>query len=266
MQLLILALAIGLVGAIVLYLHRNEHVEVQPIILGHGGMGVRSTYPLNSSESVDKALSYSIQGIELDVRMTADGVLVAFHDSTLDRATDCSGGISALNALEVLNCRTGTWLKSSPIMSVEELLSDSELNALIVSLDIKLSNNSIPKVGQMAEALKSLTTKFPNINFLIESKNIELLHTLQDKSVGADLLLGSVDAQQAIDSALINNLSGIAIRMNAISEEEISRAQEQNLYVMLWGCGSVFSNRKAIQMHPDMIQTDDISSMMRILN
>jgi len=35
--------------------------------------------------------------LETDVRVTADGVLVAFHDGTLDRTTDGSGSITEIN-------------------------------------------------------------------------------------------------------------------------------------------------------------------------
>lgn len=229
-------------------------------------MGVRSTYPLNTAESIEEALSSHIQGIEVDVRMTADGVLVAFHDEALKEGDACNGNVSELNAENVLACSTSTWLRSAPILTVEELLSNPKLKSLVVSLDAKLAYGTTKEVAAFADALKSLTAQFPDINFLIESNNIGFLQALQSRSVAADLFLNSSDAHQAVYTALENNLSGIVIEMNAISKEEIAYAQQQNLSVMIWGSGSVFSNRKAVQMQPDMIQTDDISSMMRILS
>ena len=66
-------------------------IDKKPLILGHGGMGVSSAIPINSKSSIEKALSYPIQGTELDVRMTADEVLIAFHDNALANNTSCNG-------------------------------------------------------------------------------------------------------------------------------------------------------------------------------
>ena len=40
-------------------------------------------------------------GIELDVRLSSDGVLVVFHDDTLDRVTDKTGRVDAYTAAEL---------------------------------------------------------------------------------------------------------------------------------------------------------------------
>src|SRR5690606_4742217 len=60
-------------------------------ILGHGGMGISSTYPMNSVESIMNCIHLNSDGTEIDVQMTNDGVLVAFHDETLDNLTNGSG-------------------------------------------------------------------------------------------------------------------------------------------------------------------------------
>jgi len=62
-------------------------------ILGHGGMGIGHTYPMNSLESILNCLNLGADGTEIDVQMTKDGVLVAFHDETLEESTDLSGHI-----------------------------------------------------------------------------------------------------------------------------------------------------------------------------
>jgi len=43
--------------------------------------------------------------LELDTRLSADGVPVAFHDATLDRATDCEGRVDAKTLAELRRCR-----------------------------------------------------------------------------------------------------------------------------------------------------------------
>ena len=62
-------------------------------VLGHGGMGIGETYPMNSFESILNCLNLGADGTEIDVQMTKDGVLVAFHDESLEHSTNISGRI-----------------------------------------------------------------------------------------------------------------------------------------------------------------------------
>ncbi|MBD7994920.1 glycerophosphodiester phosphodiesterase [Arthrobacter sp. Sa2CUA1] len=57
--------------------------------------------------------------LETDVRTTSDGVLMAFHDETLDRVTDASGPIASRSLRELQDVRVGG---TEPIPTFEELL------------------------------------------------------------------------------------------------------------------------------------------------
>ena len=60
-----------------------------PITFAHrGGM---NEAPENTFAAFDNAVKEGIDVLELDTRISADGEIVVFHDSTLDRTTDGSG-------------------------------------------------------------------------------------------------------------------------------------------------------------------------------
>jgi glycerophosphoryl diester phosphodiesterase len=48
-------------------------------------------------------------GLELDVHLSADGVVVVFHDETLDRTTNASGPLSTHTAAELASVDAGYW-------------------------------------------------------------------------------------------------------------------------------------------------------------
>ena len=70
-----------------------------PIPFAHrGGAG---DHPENTLPAFAAAVALGYRYLETDVHLTADGVVMAFHDAVLDRVTDRAGPIAALSAAEV---------------------------------------------------------------------------------------------------------------------------------------------------------------------
>ena len=65
------------------------------------------------------AVGLGYRYVETDVHATADGVLLAFHDHTLDRVTDRTGDIASLRYDDVRRARVGT----EAIPRLEEVLA-----------------------------------------------------------------------------------------------------------------------------------------------
>jgi len=88
-----------------------------PIAFAHrGGAG---DWPENSLEAFAAAVELGYGWVETDAHVTADGVVVAFHDDVLDRVTDRTGAIASLPWSEVALARIDG---RAPIPTLEELL------------------------------------------------------------------------------------------------------------------------------------------------
>ena len=89
----------------------------RPLAFAHrGGAG---HFAENSWRAFEHAVKLGYAYLETDAHATSDGVLVAFHDKTLDRVTDRTGAIASLPAREVAAARIGG---TEPIPLLEDLL------------------------------------------------------------------------------------------------------------------------------------------------
>ena len=69
-----------------------------------GGAALR---PENTIPAFDHGLSLGADGLELDVHLSRDGVVVVHHDKTLERTTDGRGTLAALTADELARLDAG---------------------------------------------------------------------------------------------------------------------------------------------------------------
>jgi glycerophosphoryl diester phosphodiesterase len=70
-----------------------------PLVYAHrGGSALR---PENTILAFDHGLSLGADGLEFDVHLSRDGVVVVHHDTTLDRTTNGHGPLTALTAEEL---------------------------------------------------------------------------------------------------------------------------------------------------------------------
>ncbi len=91
--------------------------EPTPLAMAHRGGAIE--HRENTLPAFEACLALGYRYLETDVRVTADGVLVAFHDATLDRVTDREGRIDQLSWAEVAAARIGG---REPIVRLEDLL------------------------------------------------------------------------------------------------------------------------------------------------
>ncbi|MGI5351047.1 glycerophosphodiester phosphodiesterase [Streptomyces sp. CA-250714] len=77
--------------------------SAKPLAFAHRG-GAASGLE-NTHAAFARAVELGYRYLETDVHTTADGALVAFHDSGLDRTTDRSGPLAALSWAEVSRAR-----------------------------------------------------------------------------------------------------------------------------------------------------------------
>jgi glycerophosphoryl diester phosphodiesterase len=110
-----------------------------PLAMAHRGGAIEHLE--NTMPAFQACVDMGYRYLETDVQVTADGVLVAFHDPTLERVTDRTGRVEQLRWAEIAEARIGG---REPILRLEDLLDawpDVRFN-----LDIKAAGVVAPLV------------------------------------------------------------------------------------------------------------------------
>lgn len=115
----------------------------KPLAIAHrGGAG---DWPENTMPAFEGAVALGYHYVETDVHVTADGVLLAFHDDRLDRVTDRTGLIAETRWADVRHARVDG---REPIPRFEELLH--AFPNLRINIDPKHDGAVVP----LADALR----------------------------------------------------------------------------------------------------------------
>lgn len=99
--------------------------------------------PENSLEAISECIRLGAEFIEIDVRLTADGIPVLLHDETVDRTTNGTGPINKfdLDSVRKLRLLSGAGgeeatLTDQRVPTLEEALVSTKGN-ILVNLDVK---------------------------------------------------------------------------------------------------------------------------------
>ncbi len=94
-------------------------------------------YPENSIAAIESVIRMGVDIMELDIKLTADSVLVLCHDKTLDRTTSGKGLISDVTYDSIRRCvlRTGHGVKTTHRMPTLREALEACKDRIVVNVD-----------------------------------------------------------------------------------------------------------------------------------
>ena len=117
-----------------------------PGILAFAHRGGAGDAAENTLPAFARAADLGYRYFETDAHLTADGVVVAFHDDVLDRVTDGTGAIADLPWAEIAQARVG----GQPIPRLDELLET------FPDVRVNIDPKHDPVVAPLADLLQRL--------------------------------------------------------------------------------------------------------------
>jgi len=122
-----------------------------PRIIGHRGAAALA--PENTLVSIARAAAVGAKMVEVDVKLTADGIPILLHDDTVDRTTNGHGAAADLTHAEINVLDAGSWFSRE---FAEEMVPTLEACLRLArQLKIGLNLEIKPNPGQDAETTRA---------------------------------------------------------------------------------------------------------------
>jgi glycerophosphoryl diester phosphodiesterase len=123
-----------------------------PAIIAH--RGASGAAPENTLAAFNLAVTLGADAVELDVKLSKDGVPVIMHDATVDRTTNGSGEVRLLTLAELKKLDAGKWKGDpyigEPVPTLEDVF---QAVASQVWINVELTNYSTPGDALVAKVV-----------------------------------------------------------------------------------------------------------------
>lgn len=168
------------------FTNSTKIVPLRPLVYAHrGGAALR---PENTIAAFDYGLSLGADGLEFDVRLSRDGIVVVHHDDTLERTTNARGPVSSLTADELARVDAAHWFTPAETGRRRDAPR---------SFPYRGQGHSVPR-------LRQVLARYPGVPLIIELK-------VNDPEL-ARLALEDVRAEKATDRVAFGSFGWRVLR------------------------------------------------------
>jgi glycerophosphoryl diester phosphodiesterase len=252
----------------------------RPLVIAHrGGAGL---WPENTLYAFGRAAELGVDVIELDVRATADGVPVVFHDATVERTTGGSGPVGGMTLAELKRLDAAyRWTpdggKTFPLRGVgvgvptlEEVFA--ALPGMRFNIEPKRGTASLSKALCRVVRERSMTEKV-----LIASFTQTVLDEFRRECPGVATSAGPSEVSKFLALSKTGLGASYSPPMEALQIPEhaggvrmidagfVEAAHERNLQVHAWTVNDSTRMSGLIELGVDGIMTDYPDRLMALL-
>ena len=220
------------------------------MVIGHRGAAgheVENTIP-----SIDKAISFGVDAVEVDVFLCKSGELVVFHDENLSRLTNSNAFIESLTIDSIKKIDV---LNNHKIPTLEEVIKF--INGRVhLNIELKGLNTAKPTY----ELLQSLFLDKQQLikKISISSFNWEELDIIYDldKDIPIAVLTEKKPIEMAINQAKKINAKAINIDYKLLNKKVVKKIKSENLIINAWTVNEINQIKRIINLGVDGIITD----------
>lgn len=198
-------------------------------LLKIGHRGAKGHLAENTLESIQKALSFGVEAIEIDVHRCKTGELVVIHDFTLDRTTNGSGEVAKKSLTEIKALKVEDEFEIPLLTEVLDFIEGK----CTINIELKGLNTATATAKTIKKyiAEKNWTYK----DFIVSSFQKNELFQMRklDENVALGIL-SKASVTEAIELGKLLKASAIHPSLGIITRDNVKASHKAGFNVNVW--------------------------------
>lgn len=238
-----------------------------PIVIAHRGDSAHA--PENTLAAFRLAAENGADAIEFDVKLTADGEVIALHDRTLDRTTDGHGEVSRFPLAALQELDAGGWF--DPRYRGERIPTLTQIFEEVGSrlyMNIELTNYATPHDDLVPRVVELVRRHGMQGRVLFSSflaRNLRRARELLPEVPRALLALPGLAGWPARTFGWRNQVEALHPHLQDATPALIARLHRAGKRVQVWTVNDEADMRRLVAQGADGIFTDDPLLLCRVL-
>ncbi len=236
-----------------------------PWIVAH--RGAMDEAPENTISAFDRAVTYAIDGIELDVQLTSDGELVVYHDEDLERISGTKQAIADIDHDDLRRLDWGGWFaeafRGETLPTLQETLDRFATRTRLL-IEIKSFENdrrtgrSLDIAARVLELLNErIRPKHDENIFILSFDSQLLLHASTTTPRWRYVLnIENPSAALADQDELREHLYACCASVSRLERPIVDAWRKAGHTAMTYSCNTPGDVDRAMQIGCDVVMTD----------
>jgi len=194
-----------------------------------GHRGARGYEAENTLSSFQKAIDLKVDGIELDVHLSADGELMVIHDETIDRTTNGKGLVNSFTRAELQSFSIETNNKIPTLSAVFDLVD----RRCFINIELKSFETAAKVVALIEKYIREKNWKYTD--FVVSSFDWDALEEVNFVNTEIPIaVLTETDLDKALAFAKIIQAKAINPDFQLLNIENIQKLLKNGFEIFPW--------------------------------
>ena len=248
-----------------------------PLIIAH--RGASELAPENTLAAFEKAIADNADGIEFDVRLCRDEVVI-FHDATLNRVGLMKGNVSTLSAAELNKTDVGSWFNlrypnlsdakfsSETVPTLTQTLEFLKDFKSLIYIELKCRESEIETLSKAVCEIIKGSHLLPQI--IVKSFQLEVIPTIKNLCPNvktAVLFAPKIMTILRKEKRLINiadelGADMVSVHFSLATRKLIKKAEKKNLPVTIWTADNPLWLKRAFDLELFAVITNNPARLL----
>ena len=257
------------------------------LVLGHAGSGFFTPIspfnfrPPSSWRGIRRALLRGVDGVEIDLQLSQDSVVMLYHDQILENSSSGHGCVSQYPAASLVQLRYHggwpyDWIQKERPITFDTLLARLNRRPSFPNLHLDLHEDdqclpanhqfdNVPTlIRQIARSLRRYHVPPAQVLLITQETNTLRLARAAMPGVRIGFEIASDKFAAGLHTAQTEKISTVVLDADRVTPAQTAQAHAAGLTVVVFGGRSPKDIRRILAVQPDEIEVDNVKRLLQM--